>query len=85
MRTRFYPEALKAEAVRLVVERRQSAIEVAAQLDIPGEAVRVWVRRYRSSRSRLSEVGWLNAEMREMAMERNVLMKLATRLIAGAG
>jgi hypothetical protein len=58
---------------------------VAARLDIPGEAVRVWVRRYKSSRSRLSEVGRLNAEMREMAMERNVLMKLATRLIAGAG
>lgn len=85
MRTRFYPEGLKAEAVRLVVERRQTVTEVALQLDIPSEAVRVWVRRYKSSRFRMSEVSRLKTEMHEMAMERNVLMKLASRLIAGNG
>lgn len=83
MRPRFYPEELKAEAVRLVVERRQSVCSVASQLDIPSEAVRIWVRRYRCSRARTSEVNRLKTEMHEMAMERNVLVKLASRLIAG--
>ena len=83
MRPRFYPEDLKAEAVRLVVERRQTICSVASQLDIPSDAVRVWVRRYRCSRSRTSEVNRLKTEMHEMAIERNVLVKLASRLMAG--
>ena len=84
MRPRFYPEVLKNEAVRLVVERRQTVARVASQLNIPSEAVRVWVRRYKCSSSHASEVSRLKTEMHEMAMERNVLMKLATRLIAGS-
>jgi transposase-like protein len=84
MRPKFYPEVLKAEAVRLVVERRQTIVRVASQLDIPSEAVRVWVRRYKYSRFRTSEVSRLKTEMHEMAMERNVLVKLASRLIAGS-
>lgn len=85
MRTKFYPEGLKAEAVRLVVERRQTIAEVALQMDIPSEAVRVWVRRFRSNQFRQSETNRLRAEMREMTMERNVLMKLASRLMTGSG
>lgn len=84
MRPKFYPEALKSEAVRLVVERRQTVAGVASQLDIPSEAVRVWVRRYKCGKPPASEVSRLKTEMHDVVMERNVLMKLASRLIAGS-
>lgn len=81
-RTKFYAEIFKAEAVRLVVERRQTVSQVASQLGVPSEAVRVWVQRYRSNMRCISEVSRLRTEMHEVTVERNVLMKLASRLIS---
>lgn len=87
MRPTYYPEELKAEAIKLVVERRLPASEAASRLNVQAEAVRVWVRRFRSSRDSLpsTEVSRLKMELHEVAVERDVLVNLAARLLAKAG
>jgi transposase-like protein len=87
MRTRFYPDELKAAAIKLVVERRLPASEVAAQLHVQTDAVRVWVRRFRSNRRPLpdSDLYRLKIELHEAAVERDVLVSLAARLLAKVG
>jgi len=87
MRAKFYSDELKTEAVRLVVERRLTAGEAAARLNIQGDAVRVWVRRFRSGKWAVAppEVRRLTTELLEASVERDVLLKLATRLLAKTG
>lgn len=87
MRTKYYPKELKAEAIRLVVEHRLSATVAASRLDVRAEAVRIWVRRYRSSRRRVpnAEPYRLEVELHKAAVERDVLVNLAARLLARAG
>jgi len=85
MRTKFYPDELRAEAVRLVVEKRYSAAEVASAFNIRSETVLIWVKRFRDRRSRLGEVAQLKTKLHEVAMERDVLIKLTTRLLDKAG
>jgi transposase-like protein len=87
MRPTYYPEELKAEAIKLVVERRLPATEVASRLNVRTDAVRVWVRRFRLSRRPLpyAEVYRLKAELHEAAVERDVLVNLAAHLLAKFG
>jgi len=85
MRAKFYPDELKTEAVRLVVERRLTAGEAAARLNVQSDAVRIWVRRFRS-RKRVAvtpEHSPLNMEPLEASVERDALamLKLAARLL----
>lgn len=87
MRAKFYSDELRAEAVRLVVERRLSASEAAARLNIHGETVRLWVRRFRSEKRAAAppEIGRLKTKLLEASVERDVLLKLAARFFAKAG
>ena len=87
MRAKFYSDELRAEAVRLVVERRLSASEAAARLDIQGETVRLWVRRFRSGNRPVAptEIGRLRTKLLEASVERDVLLKIAARLFAKTG
>ncbi|MGH8156901.1 MAG: transposase [Rhodanobacter sp.] len=87
MRPTYYPEELKAEAIKLVVERRLPATEVASRLNVRTDAVRVWVRRFRFSRRPLpdAEVYRLKVELHEAAVERDVLVSLAAKLLAKFG
>lgn len=85
MRTKFYPEELRAQAVRLVVERKFSAAEAAAQLGLRSEVVRVWVRRFRSLKRRGNEIGQLQERLREIVMEREALVRLAAQLMDRSG
>jgi transposase-like protein len=85
MRAKFYSDELKAEAVRLVVEKRYSAAEVASAFNIRSETVLIWVKRFRDRRSRLGEVAQLKTRLHEVVMERDVLIKLTTRLLDKAG
>ena len=85
MRTKFYSDEFKAEAIRLVVQQRFSAAEVAARLNIRNETVLTWVRRFRYKRSQLYEADRLKTRLHDAAMERDVLIELATRLLDKAG
>ena len=85
MRAKFYPEELRAQAVRLVVERKFSAAEAAAQLGLRSEVVRVWVRRFRNLQRRGNEIGQLQTRLREIVMEREALVRLAVQLMDRSG
>jgi transposase-like protein len=85
MRTKFYSDELKAEAVRLVVEKRYSAAEVASAFNIRNETVLIWVKRFRDRRSRLGEMAQLKTRLHEVVMERDVLIELTTRLLDKTG
>lgn len=87
MRPKYYPKELKADAIRLVVEHRLSAAVVASRLDIRPEAVRIWVRRFRLSRSPApgAEVHRLKVELHKAVIERDALVNLAARLLARTG
>jgi transposase-like protein len=85
MRAKFYSDEFKAEAIRLVVQQRFSAAEAAARLNIRSETVLTWVRRFRYKRSQLHEADRLTTRLHEIAMERDALMKLATRLLDKTG
>ena len=85
MRTKFYSDELKAEAVRLVVEKRYSAAKVASAFNIRNETVLIWVKRFRDRRSRLGEMAQLKTRLHEVVMERDVLIKLTTRLLDKTG
>lgn len=51
MRRQYHSPELRSEAVRQVVEYRQPIKDVAEQLHLPRDTVRVWVRRHREGRS----------------------------------
>jgi transposase-like protein len=85
MRAKFYSDEFKAEAIRLVVQQRFSAAEVAARLNIRSETVLTWVRRFRYKRSKLYEEDRLKTRLHEVAIERDVLLKLANHLLDKTG
>ena len=81
MRARFYPNALRAEAVRLVVEDRLTAAGAGTKLGIRSEVVSVWVRRHRDSKARANDIQQLKTLLRNMVMERDELVKIASRFL----
>jgi len=85
MRTRFYPDELKDEAIRLVVKHRFTAGEAALQLGLRREVVRVWVRRFRSMKTQSTDVDQLRTRLQKVAMERDALVSIANRLLGKAG
>ena len=85
MRMRFYPDELKDEAIRLVVKHRLTTSEAALQLGLRSEVVRVWVRRFRSSKARHSDVDQLRACVQKLAIERDTLAGIAARLLEKTG
>lgn len=85
MRTRFYPDELKDEAIRLVVKHRFTAGEAALQLGLRSEVVRVWVRRFRSMKTQSTDVDQLRTRLQKVAMERDALVSIANRLLGKAG
>jgi transposase-like protein len=81
MRSKPYPQELRSEAVRLVVEMRLTAGQTASKLGVRTEAVSVWVRRYRASRSRLDEMHRMKILLQNMARERDALANIALSLM----
>lgn len=51
MRKKYHPPELRREAVRQVIEFRQPIKDVAEQLHLGQDTVRVWVRRHREERT----------------------------------
>lgn len=85
MRMKFYPDELKDEAIRLVVKQRLSTREAALQLGLRSEVVRVWVRRFRCGKARPSDIDQLQTRVRKLAVERDTLASIASRLLEKTG
>lgn len=85
MRMKFYPDELKDEAIRLVVKQRLSTREAALQLGLRSEVVRVWVRRFRCGNARPGDIDQLQARVRKLAVERDTLASIASRLLEKTG
>ncbi|CAM5583306.1 transposase [Rhodanobacter lindaniclasticus] len=51
MRKKYHSPELRREAVRQVIEYRQPVKDVAEQLHLGEDTVRVWVRRHREERT----------------------------------
>lgn len=85
MRVRFYPDELKEEAIRLVVEHRLTTSEAALKLGLRSEIVRVWVHRFRCRKAPLSDIEQLRACVKRLAMERDTFAGIAASLLDKSG
>ena len=83
---RQYADDFKAQAVRLVLDERQTVAAVARDLDLTETALREWVKRARTElthgRSRLTslerdELARLRKEVRELRSERDIQINAA--------
>lgn len=81
MRVKFYPDELKDEAIRLVVEHRLTTSEAALKLGLRSEVVRVWVHRFRCRKARLNDIEQLRACVKRLAMERDTFAGIAAGLL----
>jgi transposase len=83
-RTKYSPE-FKDEAVKQVVVRGHSVVDVAKRLGIPENVLYTWVSKFKKAEEPLSndlkvlqaEMVKLKAELRRTAEERDILKKAA--------
>ena len=83
-RTKYAPE-FKDEAVKQVVVRGHSVVDVAKRLGIPENVLYTWVSKFKKAEEPLSndlkvlqaEMVKLKAELRRTAEERDILKKAA--------
>ena len=84
---RSFTDEFKAGAVRLVLEERRTAAEVARSLDLTSSTVRTWVDRARADQGQgkpgvltteeREELWRLRKRVRQLEMERDILKKAA--------
>ena len=84
---RPYPPEFRREAVRLVRATGRSVREVAAELGVSGESLRIWLRQDQLDRGEREdgltsdereELRRLRREVRELAQEREILKRAVT-------
>lgn len=82
--SRKYSEEFRAEAVKQVTERGRPVAEVARTLGVAADSMYAWLRKHRKSAPELqaeaqeqSEVRRLQAELRRVTEERDILKKAA--------
>lgn len=85
-----YTEEFKAEAAKQVLEQGRPTREVAQRLGISSDALYAWVRERRkapetreSEASQAAEVRRLQAELRRVTEERDILKKAAAYFAKG--
>lgn len=76
MRRKYHSPELRREAIRQVVEYRHSARDVAEQLHIGQDTVRVWVRRHREERTTSPAYLAGVSERASTAAERELLQRM---------
>ena len=85
-RTPRYDEQFKMDAVRQVVERGYSVVDVAVRLGISDKTLYAWKNKYKDSLSPVErkkvdesarEIARLKAELRRVTEERDILKKAA--------
>lgn len=84
MSNKRYTEQFKVEAVKQVTERGHSARQVAARLGITTHSLYAWLKRYGESaqmhsaqRDQATELRRVQAELRRVTEERDILKKAA--------
>lgn len=91
---RQYTDEFKAEAVKQVIDRRFTVVDVAARIGIPKHTLYEWVHRARKAtlagntalvkdRSEAAEVRRLKAELKRVTEERDILKKAAAYFARG--
>ena len=85
-----YTDEFKAEAANQVIEQGRSVKEVAARLGISHDSLYAWVREHRKApgvreadASQAAEVRRLQAELRRVTEERDILKKAAAYFAKG--
>jgi len=87
-----YTEEFKVEAVKQVVDRGFSVIQVAARLGITTHSLYDWVKKYdqparelQDQKSAASELRRVQAELRRVTEERDILKKAAAYFAKQSG
>ena len=88
-----YTDEFKAEAVKQVIERGFTVVEVAARIGLPKHTLYDWVQKARTAaradavgpvdKSDSAEVRRLKAELRRVTEERDILKKAAAYFAKG--
>ena len=85
-----YPEEFKAEAAKQVLEHGRSVREVATRLGVSAHSLYAWVREQRkvpaarqADANQAAEVRRLQAELRRVTEERDILKKAAAYFAKG--
>ena len=87
-----YTEEFKVEEVRQVIDRGHSVVQVAARLGITSHSLYAWVKKYdqparerQGQKSAASELRRVQAELRRVTEERDILKKAATYFAKQSG
>lgn len=94
MSNRQYTDEFKAEAVKQVIERGFTVVDVATRIDVPKHTLYGWVQNARKARKASSEgttaaasdpaeVRRLKAELKRVTEERDILKKAAAYFAKG--
>lgn len=76
MRKKYHSPELRREAVRQVVQYRQPVKDVAEQLHLGQDTVRVWVRRHREERTAASANPAIELGRTSKTTERELLKRM---------
>jgi len=93
MSSKQYTDEFRAEAVKQVLERGFTVVDVAARIGIPKHTLYVWVQKARKAGAPVAgqglagtdsvEVRRLKAELRRVTEERDILKKAAAYFAKG--
>ena len=80
-----YTAEFKAEAIKQVIDRGHTVVEVAARLGLPKHTLYDWVQKARKAAapSESAEVRRLKAELKRVTEERDILKKAAAYFAKG--
>lgn len=91
MRSKQYSDEFRAEAVKQVLKRGFTVVDVAARIEIPKHTVYGWVQKAKKSDtpaaapapagSDSAEMRQLKAELRRVTEERDILKKRGIRIL----
>ncbi len=72
-----YPETFKIEAVNQITERGRPMADIARAIGVSSHSLSAWLRQYGKPADQLLEESALQAELRQVTEERNILKEAA--------
>ncbi len=92
MTNQTYPQEFKTEAVKQITERGHKVAEVSARLGVSQHSLYQWIKAYRlpagerqAQASQTEELRRLNAELKRVTEERDILKKAAAYFARQSG